>query len=65
MAKSALYLIVATVLFSTMEVILKLTAFSFNPVQITFSRFLIGGLFLLPFALHHLKKAGTVLKGKD
>jgi drug/metabolite transporter (DMT)-like permease len=56
MRRTVFYLAAAAFLFSTMEIILKITALSFNPVQITFSRFLAGGLALLPFALLSLKK---------
>lgn len=47
-----------TLIFSTMEVMLKLPAVSgvFHPMQITAERFLIGGLCLIPFALASLKK---------
>jgi len=47
-----------TLIFSTMEVMLKLPAVSgvFHPMQITVERFLIGGLCLIPFAMAALKK---------
>lgn len=35
---------------------LKLAGSSFNPIQLNFLRFLIGGLFLLPFAIHAINK---------
>lgn len=34
-----------------MEIALKLTAGAFNPIQLTFTRFFIGGLFLIPFTV--------------
>ena len=47
-----------TLIFSTMEVMLKMPAVSgvFHPMQITVERFLIGGLCLIPFAIASLKK---------
>lgn len=49
---------ISTLIFSTMEVMLKLPAVSgvFHPMQITVERFLIGGLCLFPFALAALKQ---------
>ena len=41
--------------FSTMEVALKLAGSSLDPFQITFLRFLLGGLVLLPFAVNEYK----------
>ena len=41
----------SAVFFGTMEVALKLAGGDFDPFQITFLRFLIGGFFLLPFAI--------------
>lgn len=48
---------ITTILFSLMEVILKFISNDIQPVQITFSRFLIGGLVLLPFSIRALKKS--------
>ncbi|AYD40740.1 EamA family transporter [Clostridium fermenticellae] len=45
----------STILFSTMEIALKLISNQFNPIQLTFLRFLIGGLILLPLALKNTK----------
>ena len=42
------YVLVTTLLFSSMEIALKSIAGQFNPVQLNFSRFLVGGIFLLP-----------------
>ena len=39
-----------------MEIVLKFIGADLNPVQINFSRFLIGGLVLLPFALRLLRR---------
>lgn len=48
-----------------MEVALKLAGSSFNSLQLTFIRFFIGGLFLLPFALCDLKKRKYRLSAGD
>jgi len=47
---------ITTILFSLMEIALKMIGGDLNPVQVTFSRFLFGGLVLLPFALRLLRK---------
>ena len=54
-----------TLLFSSMEIALKSVAGRFNPLELNFLRFTIGGLFLLPFALRSLKKRGSVLTAHD
>lgn len=68
MKRNALFLgifsiAMSTLIFSTMEVMLKLPAVSgvFHPMQITVERFLIGGLCLLPFAIASLKKRQVTL----
>lgn len=59
MKRGYFYIAVTTVLFSSMEVSLKLVAGQFNPIQMTFSRFLVGGLILIPLALRTLKRRGV------
>ena len=54
--KGYLYIAVAVVMFTSFEVVLKFIAGQINPVQLTLCRFSIGFLFLLPVALHNLKK---------
>ncbi len=56
MKKGYVYIAITTILFSLMEIALKGLGGAFNPVQLTFTRFLIGGAVLLPLALHHLNK---------
>lgn len=56
MKRGYLYIVLTTIIFSTMEIALKLVSGKFNPIQLTFTRFFIGGLFLIPFALRNLKK---------
>ena len=61
MKSGYLFIALATLLFSSMEVALKFVAGQFNPVQMTFSRFLAGGIVLLPLAIRMLKKRGAKL----
>lgn len=56
MKKSFVFILAAAFLFGTMEVALKMAGTSFNAMQLTFLRFLIGGVCLLPFALPDLRK---------
>ena len=60
-----LFILLTTLIFSTMEVMLRYTRGLFAPMQITYLRFLIGGIALIPFALSSLKKHGTKLKAGD
>ena len=64
MKRGYLYIAVTTLLFSSMEVALKLISGQFNPIQLNFSRVLVGGLVLIPFAVRELKKRGRKLDGK-
>ena len=63
MKRGYLYIAVTTLLFSSMEVALKLISGQFNPIQLNFSRFVVGGLVLIPFAVRELKKRGRKLDG--
>ena len=65
MKKSYLYIILTAFIFSTMEITLKLVSGVFNPIQLTFTRFFIGGLVLLPFALNGLRKKHLSISKKD
>lgn len=65
MKKGYLYILLATVLFSSMEIALKLTAASLNAIQLTFLRFLIGGVILLPLAIKQMKEKKLKLTGSD
>lgn len=56
MKKGYLYIALATFFFSTMEIALKLSSGHFNAIQLTFLRFLIGGVVLLPLAINGIKK---------
>jgi drug/metabolite transporter (DMT)-like permease len=50
MKKGFLYIALAALLFSTMEIALKGVSGAFKPLQLTFLRFALGGLVLLPLA---------------
>ena len=56
MKRGYLFIALATLFFSTMEIALKEVAGQFNPVQLNLTRFLIGGLVLIPFAGRMLRK---------
>ena len=60
-----LFILLTTIIFSTMEVMLRYTRGLFAPMQITYLRFLIGGAALIPFAIASLKKHGAVLRARD
>lgn len=64
MKKGYFYIAVAVVMFSSFEVVLKYIAGQINSVQLTLARFTIGFFFLLPLALHTLKKRGKHLNAK-
>ena len=59
MKKGAFYIAFATLVFSTMEIALKFVSGQFDPIQMTFSRFFVGGLVLLPVALKKIKEKGV------
>lgn len=61
--KNIIMLLLAIVFFSTMEVVSKTMAMV--PMQITFLRFLIGGLILIPFAVRDIKGRGIKLTAGD
>ena len=66
-ALGCLFIALATLIFSTMEVLLKLPAVAgaFHPMQITLERFLVGGVCLLPMTVWTLRKKGIRLTGAD
>lgn len=61
MKKGYFCIAVAVVMFTSYEVVLKFIAGQINSVQLTLCRFFIGFLFLLPVALHTLKRRGKRL----
>ncbi|MDR0854729.1 MAG: DMT family transporter [Clostridiales Family XIII bacterium] len=62
MKKLIIFIILSAFLFSTMEVALKLAGASFDTLQLTFLRFLIGGLILLPIAASERKSMKKTAK---
>ena len=65
MKKGYLYIAIATILFSSMEIVLKSISSCFNPIQLTFERFFWGSLILLPFAIKSLKEKEASIEMKD
>lgn len=65
MKKVYIYVFLTGMLFGSMEVALKIGGATFNPIQLTFIHFIIGGLFLLPFAIRDLKKRQVKLTRGD
>ncbi len=59
------WVLLTALAFGTMEIALKIGGAAFTPMQLTFLRFLVGGLFLLPFAIHDLKKRQYRLTARD
>ncbi len=60
-----IWVLLTALAFGTMEIALKIGGSAYTALQLTFLRFLIGGLFLLPFAIHDLKKRNYRLTGRD
>jgi len=48
-----------------MEIALKIAGGQFNPIELNFVRFLIGGLALLPFTMLYLRKHSVTLSRSD
>lgn len=65
MKKVVIYVILTAFFFGTMEVALKVAGNSLDPVQMTFLRFLIGGLVLAPLGWSDLRKRGTKFSRGD
>lgn len=65
MKKVVINILLTAFFFGTMEVALKIGGSSLDAVQMTFLRFFIGALVLLPVGYGELKKRGTVLSGRD
>lgn len=63
MKRGYVYILVTTLLFSSTEVALKFVAGQFNPIQMTFSRFLVCGVMLAPLALRTLRRRNARLDG--
>ena len=65
MGKAYIYVIITALLFGTMEVSCKIGGSDLDPFQLTFLRFLIGGVVLLPFAAGQMKRREVRLTGRD
>lgn len=65
MLKKYIWVLLTALAFGTMEIALKIEGTAFTALQLTFLRFLIGGLFLLPFAIHDLKKRQYKMSSSD
>lgn len=65
MKKVVLYIIITAVCFATMEVALKLAGNSLDSFQLTFLRFLIGGLILAPVGVMELRQREYHLTFQD
>jgi len=65
MKKVILYIVVTAFLFSTMNVSLKIAGANIDPFELTYIRFLIGGLILLPLGIMELRKNKVKLGVKD
>ena len=65
MKKGYIYIAITTLLFSSMEIALKVVSSNFNPIQLTLERFFIGSLVLLPFAIKSLKSKEISITKED
>lgn len=65
MKKGYVYIILAAIVFSTMEIAGKIVSKQINPFELNFLRFLIGALMLLPFAIKDLKKREVKISKND
>ena len=63
--KAFAFVILAGLIFGTMEVALKIGGTSMDPFQLTFLRFGIGGLVLLPFGISGIRKRNLKLGARD
>ena len=64
MNKGYLYLTLTILIFGPFEVISKLVH-GIDAIQLNFLRFLIGGLALLPFAIHDIRRRQVVIRPRD
>ena len=64
MNKGYIYLTISILIFGPFEVISKLVH-GIDAIQLNFLRFLIGGLALLPFAIHDIRQRQVEIKPKD
>ncbi len=62
--KGYLYLTLTILIFGPFEVISKLV-YGIDAIQLNFLRFLIGGVALLPFAIHDIRRRQVVIRSRD
>ena len=65
MKKVYFFVCLTAFLFGTMEVALKIAGGGLDAFQLTFLRFAMGGIMLLPFAVTDIKKHHIVFTKKD
>lgn len=65
MKNSFVYILLTAILFTTLEPVSKLIAADVSPLSMTFVRFFIGSVILLPFAVRSLRKNNLKLGKKD
>jgi len=65
MKKGILYALLTAVLFVTLEPVSKLIASDITPYAMTFWRFFVGSILLMPFAAVKMKKENLKITGKD
>lgn len=65
MKRGYLYIVLTAIIFSTIEISGKLIGKEVNPYSVTFLRFLIGAIILLPFMLYDMKKKKLKLTVRD
>ncbi len=65
MKKGYIYILLTALIFSTMEISSKMIAEQLDPYQLTFIRFFIGGMLLLPFAIKEIKVRKITLERQD
>ena len=65
MTKAYLLVLISALVFGTMEVSCKIGGADLDPFQLTFLRFFVGGLILLPFAVMRRKQNNIKLTVAD
>ncbi|GAJ25816.1 permease [Liquorilactobacillus sucicola DSM 21376 = JCM 15457] len=65
MKRTIVYVLISTLMFSSMEIALKVAGATFNPIQLNLIRFFIGSLVLLPIANKSLKQNKRTLTKQD
>ncbi len=65
MKKGLLYVFITAIMFATLEPVSKLIANQVDPYAVTFIRFLISSIMLMPFAIHNIKKYNIKLTKID